>query len=146
MGQGVAYQGFKQLHRLQGTASNYGLGPTLATSNGGVRYEVISVSGMQKGVVRIKTATNGGTLDVFFIGPDVDVAALKAGNIAYASIAGTIYTTGNATQGAVTAGTEQIVTFNCAGEDYAVVKFTGTVGAGTITYVDVATLGVGFGS
>jgi hypothetical protein len=76
------------------------LRPTQTFANTNVRYEVVCVSGMNKVTARIKTATAGGTLDIFFIGPDVDVEALVKNDTAYASIVGTIYTTGNATQGA----------------------------------------------
>lgn len=142
MGQRLPTPAWKPLLRLNGQGVNYGLRAGQAFANTNVRYEVVCVSGMQKVVARIKTASAGGTLDIFFIGPDVDIAALLAGDVAYASIVGTIYTTGNATQGAVVAGTEQTVNANCNGEDYCVVKFTGT-GTGTITYCDMARLSVG---
>lgn len=108
-----------------------------ATSNGGVLYEVIPVRGSARVRVRIKTATNGGTLDVFFVGPDFNQQQSVDG-VAYASLVGTIYTTGNGTQASVTAGTEAKVDVDCYGESYAIVKFTGSVGAGVITFVDVS--------
>jgi hypothetical protein len=108
-----------------------------ATSNGGILYELVPVRGAARLRVRIKTATNGGTLDVFFVGPDFNQQQSGDG-VAYASLAGTIYTTGNGTQAAVTAGTEAKIDVDCYGESYALLKFTGTTGAGTITYVDVA--------
>jgi hypothetical protein len=133
---------WKPNHRLNGQGSNYGLRAGQTFGNTNVRYEVVSVSGMAKITARIKTATQGGTLDIFFIGPDVDVDALLKNDTAYAAIVGTIYTSGNATQGAVVAGTEQLVTVACSGEDYAIIKFTGG-GTGTVTYCDVAALSVG---
>jgi|SRR6185312_13307105 len=137
----MANPSYKPNHRLNATGTNYGLAAGTAFVNTGVHYEIICVAGMQKGVVRIKTSGAGGTLDVFFIGPDVDTKLAMAQNAAYPP-PGTVYTTGNATQGTVVAGTEQLVAFTPAGEDYAIVKFTAT-GTGTITYVDVAALSVG---
>lgn len=107
-----------------------------ATSNGGILWEVVPVRGASRFRARIKTASNGGTLDVFPVGPDFDPAQLPA--TAYASLTGTIYTTGVATQAAVTAGTEATCTLDLYGESYVLVKFTGTVGAGTVTYCDVS--------
>lgn len=133
---------FKPLRRLNGQGSNYGLKVGQTFINTAVKYEVVSVSGMAKITARIKTATQGGTIDIFFIGPDVDVDALLKNDTAYGSIVGTIYTSGNASQGTVVAGTEQLITVACSGEDYAVVKFTGT-GTGTVSYCDVATLSTG---
>lgn len=130
------------MRRFNGQGTNYGLrvGQTFANTN--VRYEIVSCAGMQKIAVRVKTASAGGTLDIFFLGPDVDVEAALNGNTAYPP-AGTIYTSGNATQGTIVAGTELLVTATTNGEDYAVVKLTGT-GTGTVTYCDVAMLGLGF--
>ena len=76
-----------------------------ATSNGGILYELIPVRGSARVRVRIKTASNGGTLDLFFVGPDFNQQQAEDG-VAYGSLTGTIYTTGNPTQVAVTAGTE----------------------------------------
>ena len=108
-----------------------------ATSNGGILYEVVPVRGSARLRVRIKTASNGGTLDVFFVGPDFNQQQ-SGESVAYGSLTGTIYTTGNGTQASVTAGTEAKIDVDCYGESYAIVKFVGSVGAGTITYADVS--------
>lgn len=219
----------------------------VATANGGVLYEVVPVYGTATLTTRIKTATNGGTIDVIFVGPDFDplqesvrpsfttalaganndvkwrareagftgegvtiryldpgapnqalvvsnigravtvslatnggssitstaneVRAAVAANvssdgllfgdnagadtgvgvvtamavstlvIAFADLVGTQYTTGNPTQVPVTAATEALISAPCKGEGYAIVKFGGLVGAGTITYCDVSMLG-----
>lgn len=121
-----------------GTYRSLGLAAGKATANGQVNYEVIPVSGCSTVSVRLKTATNGGTLDLFGVGPDFNPDQGIADNTAYASLTGTIYTTGNPSQVAITAGTEAIITYTCKGESYLVIKFSGTVGAGTITYCDVS--------
>lgn len=121
--------------RLMQAGTNRGLGPALATANGGVRYEVVAVYGQAVLSVRIKTAANGGTIDIVFVGPDFEP---DQGDLAFASLVGTKYTTGNPTQVAVAAGTEAIIQAVCIGDGYAIIKFTGTVGAGTISYCDVA--------
>lgn len=105
-----------------------------ATSNGGILYEVVPVRGSARFRCRIKTAGNGGTLDLVFVGPDFDTAQ----TVAYGSLAGTLYTTGNPAQVAVTAGTEATITTDCYGEGFLLVKFTGSGGAGTITFCDVS--------
>lgn len=114
-----------------------------ATAATGVLYDIIPVRGSAKLRVRIKTATNGGTLDVVLLGPDFDVQQARgtqgAAAVAFASLVGTQYTTGNPAQVPVTAGTEaKIDITDLSGESYALVKFTGTVGVGSITYVDVS--------
>lgn len=118
------------------------LAPGTATSNGGVLYDIIPVRGAARVRVRIKTATNGGTLDLVFLGPQFDTAQSRATGAvaatAYGSLVGTQYTTGNPTQVAVAAGTEAKIDADCYGESYVLVKFTGTVGAGTITYCDTS--------
>lgn len=119
------------LRRLAGA-----LAPGTATSVGGILYEVVPCYGAAKMRVRIKTAANGGTLDTVFVGPDFDFTQ----TVAFASLVGTLYTTGNPAQVAVSAGTEAMIDATCVGEGYLIVKFTGTVGAGTITYVDVCGL------
>lgn len=133
--------GWKPLKRLKSDKSNGTLKAGTAFVNTNVRYEIVNVAGMSKITVRAK-ATAAGTLDIFFIGPDVDIDAVIQNDTAYASIAGTIYTTGNATQGTLVANTEQVVTVACSGEDYVIIKFTGTA-TGAITYVDVAMLSTG---
>lgn len=110
-----------------------------ATSNGGVLYEVVPTHGAIRLRARIKTATNGGTIDLFAVGPDFNPDQAIAG-VVYGSLVGTIYTTGNPTQVNVTAGTEAKIDYDCYGEAYVIVKFTGTVGAGTVTYCDVCEL------
>lgn len=139
--QRMATPQWKPHHRLNGQGANYGLKATQAFVNLAVKYEIVCVSGMNKVTARIKTASAGGTLDIFFIGPDVDIEAAVRLDTAYPP-SGTIYTTSNATQGAVVAGTEQVVSVACNGEDYAVIKFTGG-GTGTVTYCDVSTLSTG---
>ena len=106
-----------------------------ATSNGGILYEVVPVRGSARLRVRIKTASNGGTLDVFFVGPDFNQQQSGESG-ADGSLTGTIYTTGNGTQAAVSAGTEAKIDVDCYGENYAIIKFVGSVGAGTISYCD----------
>lgn len=108
-----------------------------ATSNGGVLWEAIAVRGSARVRARILTATNGGTIDLVFVGPNFDPGTPTA---AYASIVGTKYTTGNPTQVAVTAGTEATIVADCYGEGYLLVVFTGSVGAGVITFCDVSQL------
>lgn len=142
MVQRLATPSWKPLRRLDGQGSNYGLRATRAFANTNIRYEVVCVTGMSKVTARIKTASAGGTLDIFFLGPDVDINEIQRADTAYGSIPGTIYTSGAASQGTVVAGTELLVTVACAGEDYAVIKFTGG-GTGTVTYCDVAALSTG---
>lgn len=118
-----------------------GLAPGTVTASAGVLYEIVPVWGAKTVRVRIKTATNGGTLDFFFLGPDFALSAgATAGSTAYASLGNTIYTSKGGTQLAVTAGTEAGQDVDCAGEGYLILKFTGTVGAGAITFVDVSQL------
>lgn len=136
---------WKPLIRCKSGKTNGTLAAGTSFANTNVRYEIHNVSGCSSVSARIKTATAGGTLDLFFVGPDVDIDSIIANDTAYASIGGTIYTTGNATQGTVTAGTECLVTATCHGEDFVIVKFTGG-GSGTITYCDVARVSVGIGS
>lgn len=133
------------MRRFNGQGTNYGLRVGQTHANTNVRYEIVSCAGMQKIAVRLKTSGTC-TLDIFFLGPDLDVDAARVGDIAYATFAagGTVYTTGNATQGTASANTELLVSATPNGEDYAVVKLTGTVTGGTIAYCDVAMLGLGF--
>lgn len=112
--------------------TNFTPGKTFA--NNGVLWAVIPVFGAATLTVRLKAATAGGTLDVFALGPDFDITQPQS--TAYASLEGTIYTTGNPTQVAIVAGTENIITLNTLGEGFAIIKFTGG-GSGTITYCDV---------
>lgn len=115
------------------------LGAGAVTASGGILYEVVPIFGAQSLTVRIKTATNGGTIDIVLVGPDFPP---KQSVAAFSALIGTKYTTGNPTQVAVTAGTEAVITTPVNGESYAIVKFTGTVGAGAISYCDVDGLGV----
>ncbi len=85
--------------------------------------------------IRIKTVTQGGTLDAFFVGPDFRVEQLPA--TAYASLVGTVYATGGGDQATVTAGTEANMDVDVWGEGYVLLKFTGG-GTGTIGFVDVS--------
>lgn len=119
-----------------------GLAAGTATSNGGIIYEVVPVFGSARLRVRIKVATNGGTLDVIPLGPDFDMtsAGVVAGSTAFASLTGTQYATGGSTANAVTAGTELKVDLDLYGDAYVLLKYTGSVGAGSITFVDVSQL------
>ena len=119
-----------------------GLAAGTATSNGGVIYEIVPIFGSSRVRVRIKVATNGGSLDVIPVGPDFDVTSngAVAGSTAFASLVGTQYTTGGSTSNAVTAGTELKVDLDIYGESYLLLKYTGSTGAGSITYVDVCQL------
>lgn len=112
------------------------LAPAAVTSVGGILYAIIPIFGSTAIRVRIKTSGNGGTLDLIFAGPDIDPAFAGA----FASIPGTLYTTGpNPAQVVVSAGTEAMIESTVLrGESYAIVKFTGTVGAGAIVYCDVS--------
>jgi hypothetical protein len=105
-----------------------------ATSNGGILYEIVPTRGSSRMRVRIKTATNGGSIDLIPVGPDFDPDQ----TVAFGSLTGTLYTSGLPTQVGVTAGTETKIDLELYGENYVIVKFTGTVGAGTITFVDVS--------
>lgn len=122
------------IHRCAGTQANNGLavGNTFANTN--VLYETAKVQGAARLRVRIKTASAGGTLDVFFVGPDFDLTQPLSG-VAYASLTGTIYATGNGAQATVAAGTENKVDVDCYGEGYALIKFTAT-GTGSVTFCD----------
>lgn len=122
------------IRRLAGT-----LAPATAFVNNAVKYAVVPLLGALSVTARIKTASAGGTLDVFFVGPDFDPEQTAA----YASLVGTIYATGAPTQVAVSAGTEALITIACTGECYAIIKFTGG-GTGTITFCDVSALPASF--
>lgn len=117
----------RPLRRLLGA-----LAPTTAFANTNVRYEIVPVLGAASLTARIKTGTAGGTIDIVFVGPDFAADQTAA----FASLVGTLYTSGNPTQVAVVAGTEVLITATCHGECFAIIKFTGT-GTGTITFVDV---------
>jgi len=118
----------------------FGLAPATVTASTQVNYEIVPLYGAASVTARLKTATNGGTLDMFAVGPDFNPEQGAVDNITFASLVGTIYTTGNPTQVAVTAGTEAVITYVGKGEGWLLIKFTGTVGAGTITYCDVSFL------
>lgn len=111
-----------------------GLAVATAFVNTTVLWEVIPIRGAARVKVRFK-ATNTGTLDLFFLGPGFDQDQASA--TAYASLLGTIYTTGNPTQVAIVANTEAQIFSDCYGEGFAIVKFTGTA-TGAITYADVS--------
>lgn len=108
-------------------------------TNTAILYEILPIAGASAWRARIKTATAGGTLDAFYIGPDVEIEAAIANATAYASIGGTIYTSGNPSQVAVTAATETKIEDSPKGEGYVLLKFTGG-GTGTISFVDLVTL------
>lgn len=121
----------RPLRRLGGQ-----LAPTTAFANTNVKYAIVPVLGAASLTARIKTATAGGTIDIVFVGPDFPSDQNDVGTLAFASLVGTLYTSGNPTQVAVVAGTEVLITATCHGECFAIIKFTGT-GTGTITFVDV---------
>lgn len=123
---------YKPLIRCKGQ-----LAAGVVTSNGGILYEIHQVGGCARFKARIKTSGNGGTIDAFFVGPDVDIDVVVKNAPAFGSIVGTIYSTGGPAQVAVVAGTESQIFADCYGEGYVILKFTGTVGAGAITYCDV---------
>lgn len=68
----------------------------------------------------------------------VTAIAATALVIAFADLVGTKYAVGIPGPIAVTAGVEALAQLVCRGEGYALVKFTGSVGAGTVTYCDLA--------
>lgn len=109
--------------------------------NNDVRYEIVNVAGMSKITVRAK-ATAAAKVDIFFLGPDVDIEATIKNDVAYASIVGTIYSTGAGTQMTLVANTENLVTVAMSGEDFAIIKLTGNA-TGAVTFVDVSMLSVG---
>ncbi len=120
---------------LTKAAQTHGLGAGTVTANTAIQWALIPVFGSSTISARIKTATNGGTIDLVPVGPDFNVDQDPA--TAYASLTGTLYTSGGPTQVAVAAGTEALITMTLHGENYVLVKFTGTVGAGSITYCDI---------
>lgn len=115
---------------------NQGLAAGAITASGGVLWELVECFGAARLRVRMKTATNGGALDIVFVGPDFPHNPPTA--TAYASLPATKYSTGNPTQVPVTAGTEAKIDVDCYGEQRALIKFTGSGGAGTVTYCDVS--------
>ena len=124
--------------KKDGTLRTLGLGVGVATANGQVNYEVIPIFGAATVTARLKVSGNGGTLDMFSVGPDFNPEQGAVDNTAYGSLVGTIHTSGNPSQVAVTAGTEAIITWTGKGEGYLIIKYTGAVGAGAITYCDVS--------
>lgn len=124
-------------HRRFDTVRTFGLAAGTVTAAGQVQYEVVPLYGKTSVSVRLKVATNGGTLDFFGLGPDFNPAQAND-NTTFASLVGTIYTTGNPAQVAVTAGTEALITYTGKGEHYGIVKYVGATGAGSITYADVS--------
>ena len=118
----------------------FGLAPATVTANGQVQYEIVPLYGAISVSARIKVATNGGTLDMFAVGPDFNPEQGSKDNTTFGSLVGTVYTTGNPTQVPVTAGTEAIITYTGKGEGWLLIKYTGATGAGTVTYCDVSQL------
>jgi hypothetical protein len=114
-------------------ASATGLGVGVATSNGGINYEIIPVFGAARVRVRIKVSGNGGAIDLVGVGPDFDPEQRPA----FGALTGTLYATGNPAQVPVIVATEATITMDLYGEGYVIVKYTGAVGAGAITYCDV---------
>jgi hypothetical protein len=106
-----------------------------ATANTAIIYEVIPVRGAARVKVRLKV-TNTGTLDLLFVGPDFNQQQAVDG-VAFGSLTGTVYTTGNPAQVAIVANTENSISSDCYGESYAIVKFTGSA-TGAISYCDVS--------
>lgn len=128
---------YKPQIRCQGKGTNWGLGAGAVTSNGGIRYEVHAVGGCARFKARIKVSGNGGQLDAIFVGPDVDLEVLMKNDVAFASIVGTLYASGNPASVAVAAGTEAQIFADCYGEGFVLLKYTGATGAGAITYCDI---------
>lgn len=124
--------------KKDGSARTLGLAVGVVTANGQINYEVIPCFGAASISVRLKVSGNGGTLDLFSVGPDFNPEQGAVDNTAFASLVGTIHTSGNPSQVAITAGTEAIITWTGKGEGYLIIKYTGAVGAGAITYCDVA--------
>lgn len=126
--------------RLSRSGSHNGLGVGVATAAAGVRYEVVEVAGAGTLNVRIKMSGNGGTIDLIPLGPDFDPAQ-RTKNIVFASLVGTQYTTNTPSQVAIAAGVESLIQATCLGEGLFLVKVTGLVGAGAITYCDISQAG-----
>jgi hypothetical protein len=115
-----------------------------ALVSGTVAYKVVPILGAASLSVRFKG--NAGALDIVFLGPDFnpDQDLNNGGTpIAFASLVGTKYTSGNPVQVAIVAATENIITATCHGENYALIKFTPSEN-GTVTYCDVGTVPVSF--
>lgn len=112
-----------------------GLAVAAAFVNTNVLYEVIPVRGAAKVRVRFK-ATNTGALDLIFVGPDFNQQQAVDG-VAFASLTGTSYTTGNPTQVAIVANTEAKIDSDCYGEGYVIIKFSATA-TGAVTFCDAS--------
>jgi hypothetical protein len=125
-----------------GSVRTNGLGVGAVTnSTPKTNYEIIPCYGAATITVRLKVATTTGTLDLFPVGPDFNPDQGIVDDLAFASLVGTIYSTGNPTQVAVGASTEVVITYTGKGEGYLLIKYVGTaVGAGTVTYCDVSWL------
>lgn len=104
------------------------------TANTVVLYQVVPVLGSSKITVRAK-CTGAGTLDLLFAGPDFDPDQ----TVAFASLVGTKSLLPAVTQVVVSANTEALITAPLSGENYVIIKWTGTA-AGAINYVDVSLL------
>lgn len=104
--------------------------------NTGILWELVPCLGSEKVSVRLKTASAGGALDLFPCGPDVDPLQPKGVAGVLATLAGTVYVTSLPTQVAIVTATENVIEYTCKGENFLLVKFTGS-GTGTITYCDV---------
>lgn len=112
-------------------------------------YEIHAVAGCARASVRMLCPTGGGNLDLFFLGPDVDVDRVIANAPAYAAItsyvdpsfagatSSTIYATGGPIAVLVAQGVEAQIVVDCYGESFLVVQFTPSVG-GTIGFCDVS--------
>lgn len=114
--------------------------PGTATANGTTISQVIPVAFCRYLTVRMLTATNGGTLQLDFVRPLATEPVYSAdGSINPAQV--TKYTSpASPASATVTAATQQSVQVALNGESFVMISFTGTVGAGTISWVDVCAL------
>jgi hypothetical protein len=115
----------------------------LATNGGGTPTSTaaqvvaaIAASTAANNLVSCAYGSDGGIGD----GSGVPVAVAQTFLfIAYSALGGTLYTSGNPSQLALTAGTEAKTDIDCYGEGYVLLKLTGS-GTGTVTYIDVSQL------
>ena len=117
-----------------------GLKVGAVTSNGGTNIEVFPIAFTRFITIRAKTATNGGTLQADFVRPVATEPVFNTdGSINGAQCVKYTSPTSPASV-ALVAGTENSLQITCNGEEYLMLTFTGSVGAGTVTYVDVCGL------
>ena len=113
----------------------------VATANGTTISEVLPCAFTRYITVRVKTATNGGTINLDFVRPTATDPAFNAAGLLLPAQCTKYVSPASPTAVTVTAGTEtSIGPVTCNGESFCMISFTGSVGAGTITYVDVCGL------